>query len=351
MKLSMGEVENWDSDGHNFLAKAASKWNATDHNGMSISQYLLRADPIAILEKRAMPDTDFAKLDAADVLAADRLAYDLLNSMFIEGSTAKTVLTMNAKSGAIEVEEGLKAFTELHKEFGVTDSTLDVAGQVEALMEIKMQQGEPAGKYLLRFFRIVNNLKLKDPPQVLPEGVLITWLVSGLTNAYGEVKKRQKRGEYSVDIGKICVAVRNESRILGAASGDAEAMVVKAEKKKNKQAKAEKKRGKAAAAEALAASNEGVATDGSGTGKGKQGKGKKGMNPDANKQCYQCWNCGHVSANCPTGYNANAAAAQGGNEGLYLQEQTWCPFHHARMRHTPEQCYRNPNYVQPASKG
>ena len=122
-------------------------------------------------------------------------------------------------------------------------------------MEIKMQQGEPAGKYLLRFFRIVNDLKLKDPPQVLPEGVLIAWLVSGLTNAYGEVKKRQKRGEYSVDIGKICVAVRNESRILGAASGDAEAMVVKAEKRKNKQAKAEKKREEAAAAEALAASS------------------------------------------------------------------------------------------------
>ena len=45
MKLSMGEAENWDSDGHNFLAKAASKWNATDHNGMSIIQYLLRTDP------------------------------------------------------------------------------------------------------------------------------------------------------------------------------------------------------------------------------------------------------------------------------------------------------------------
>ena len=341
VRLSAGTRDTWGEDRHNFLSAVHGKWKPKDHNDMEAIAFLLRGNPLAVANKTAMSDTVFAKLNQDDITAAEHLAYDILNIMFKEGSPAKTLIRAKAANGTIPIGSGAELFQALSLEFtrGKTE-VLDVSDLVNELATFKMVSNEGAGTYLMRFHHIVDELSLKDPPQKFPEAVLMQWISRGLPVAYEEVKKKQSRGEYKIDLGDLEIAIHAEESFITQQKG-ANAHVSDGLTRKQRKAQKLKETMKPEDpnATAAAAGKEGSSATTSnskakGKGKGK-GKGKPPGPNHANRQCYRCWEWGHISSDCTS--DAAAAVAPEG-----VDPRVWCPFHYAYGFHSVENCFRNP---------
>ena len=321
---SKGTKDEWPDDCHNFMTICDHKWVEADHDGFSILDWLNRADPVKAKAGKCISSTQLAKDDPKGLhaKAAGKLAYATLNRMFLEGSPAKTVIRSMDVSGDVVIGQGLELLQALHEEFARTKTTVfDVSKRVFDLQSIRMATGEGAGQYVRRFDQLVGELKRKDPPQEFPTAILMQWLSAGLSSAYDEVKKLQKRGEYELDMKLLVAAVHQEESIFeqdpvhGAVANIAGAEQKKIRRKANKKARKAKIAEEDSAAAAAAHSSHNGNPNGTAKG-GAKGKGKPGAR-NLNKQCYSCWAWGHVSSECPGAANAVPAQSYEGVDPGY----------------------------------
>ena len=347
---------------HSLLTLCQSKFDSTAHNGLDIIAYLERGNPVAVLAKTAMSDSDFASLKPEDTKAADRLAYAILTLMFDHGSVASRIILTQSKNGTISIGEGLKLYAALHVEFARANTTnLDVSSKTKQLSSFTMASKESASSYILRFQDIVSTLGLKSPPQKFPEILLMQWLCSGLHKDYKEVVRMHDRNEYK-DMSELLAAIRHEAAILELRASkiqdddDAVAAVTSdVPKLTKKERKALKKQQKQQAAEQQHDSND------SSSALSMQGNdgGKGNGNPHANKQCYLCHQWGHVASHCTAVDLAKAAWGRTGmtghlptppssshkgskGKGRVPRPKMWCPYHQMMVSHTVAECFLNP---------
>ena len=75
------------------------------------------------------------------------------------------------------------------------------------LRTLRIKDGKSASDFVVRFEAQVAKLALKDPPSSVHDAILMPYLANALPDSYEEVKKRQTRGEYGIDMSKLINAI------------------------------------------------------------------------------------------------------------------------------------------------
>jgi len=191
-----------------------------------------------------------------------------------------------------------------------------------------MKKGEDAGGFISGFDSLVDSLAAKDPPQILPDIYLLQRLGAALPKPYKEIKKNVMLGEYSTieDLTKAILkeetVLRNRSAFgLGSddENSDTEALAAAAPKISKSKKKREAKKKKKATAKEIEAQGTQAQAQAAHGGKGGKGKGGKDKN-NANRQCYRCWEWGHVAQNCPATAPVEASSSSANYGG-----SSWAP--------------------------
>ena len=339
-------------------------WAPDDHDGLDAVEILLRGDPDAVKAKTAMGDAKFAKAEKESpsaIMAVRREAYAVLNSMFTDGSPAHTFIMSTAKSGAVPRGDGIALYAALlaHFNSGVA-KPLNVVHLIDELKSLKCGDEESAVDFVVRFEALNAQLLQKDPPVRLDDAILMPLLTDGLTDDYSVVKRKQKRGQYGLDMKKLVEAIHEERDIIRAGGpsengehGPSRGLAADARAEEDEKAadakrakrKAKKARRKAKLAERLQAAEQALAAAGHATSKSGKGKGAKGgglHTPPAHRQCHTCGQFGHISSQCPAKTQSMTPPQHG---------MIWCNFHHAWGWHLEAQCRRNPANFQGYGRG
>lgn len=346
VRRNKGTKDSFPSASHQLLTVCNSKWAPADHNGLDIISFLNRGDPVAVAAGNAMSDIVFAALKPADSSAANRLAYTILTMMFDDRSPASNIILASSKNGTIVIGQGLALYAALHREFARSNrTTLDVSAKTRLLAGFKMRSKESSSSYILRFEDLVSTLALKNPPQVFPEILRMQWLCKGLTPRYKEVAFKHDRDEYA-DMDALCAAIRHEEDLqdlagnFGDEDHDESSVAAIADTKAPSKPKRGKKGKNGNAPNEPKDSNTDTAavTEDQAALKGQGGrKGGKGAD---SKQCWICYQYGHIARYCPTVQVKGKGKGRGG--GWTPRPKVWCPFHQLMVSHTQDECYLNP---------